>query len=129
MPILNVNISVRGWWENGNAEEERHFKQPPPRNEWIEVHANQEYTLVVRLERLNTANQLKVHSPRFPRGKDEGWFLTLGSVETGELMALKRVSGIRGNRNCQQLTFFTPKKTGKNLLAYKYSCHHAHFSL
>jgi activating signal cointegrator complex subunit 3 len=117
MPVLNVNISVRGWWENKSAKEERHFKQPPTRHDWIKVHADQEYTLTVQLERTNRARELKVHSPRFPRGKDEGWFLTLGCVETGELMALKRVSAVRGSRNCQQLTFFTPRTTGKNLQA------------
>ena len=114
MPVLNVSISIRGWWENKSAEEERHFKQPPTKGNWIQVHADQEYTLMVQLERPGNGRELKVHSPRFPRGKDEGWFLTLGSVETGELMALKRVSAVRSRKNFQQLTFFTPKKTGKD---------------
>lgn len=115
MPVLNVNISIRGWWEDKSGEEERHFKQPPTKGNWIKVHADQEYTLMVQLERTNSARELKVHSPRFPRGKDEGWFLTLGSIETGELMALKRVSAVRNRKNLQQLTFFTPKMTGKNI--------------
>jgi activating signal cointegrator complex subunit 3 len=121
MPVMNVSISLCGWWENESAEEERHFKQPPTGCDWIQVHADQEYILMVRMERINRARELKVHSPRFPRGKDEGWFLTLGCIETGELMALKRVSAVRGSRNCQQLTFFTPKTTGKNLLADSFS--------
>ncbi|XP_021913277.1 activating signal cointegrator 1 complex subunit 3 isoform X2 [Zootermopsis nevadensis] len=116
MPVLNVNISICGWWENENVEEERHFKQPPTKCDWIQVHADQEYTLMVRLERVNRAREPKVHSPRFPRGKDEGWFLTLGCIETGELLAMKRVSAVRGSRNCQQLTFFTPKTTGRLIL-------------
>jgi activating signal cointegrator complex subunit 3 len=123
MPVLNVNISIRGWWDNESVKEEeeekeeRHFKQPPTRENWIQVHADQEYTLVVQLERTNSTSELKVHSPRFPRGKDEGWFLTLGSVETGELMALKRVSVVRSRKNLQHLTFFTPKVTGKDVRA------------
>jgi len=116
MPVLNVNISIRGWWENKSAEEEIHFKQPPTKENWIQVHADQEYTLMVQLECANSARELKVHSPRFPRGKDEGWFLTLGSVETGELMALKRVSAVRSRKNLQHLTFFTPKMTGRLIL-------------
>jgi activating signal cointegrator complex subunit 3 len=116
MPVLNVNISIRGWWENKRAEEERHFKQPPTKENWIEVHADQEYTLMVQLECTNSERDLKVYSPRFPRRKDEGWLLTLGSVETGELMALKRVSAVRSRKNFQQLTFFTPKMTGKDIL-------------
>jgi len=117
MPVLNVNISIRGWWDNKSAEEERHFKQPPTKEDWIQVHADQEYTLMVQLERTNSARELKVHGPWFPRGKDEGWFLTLGSVETGELTALKRVSAVRSRKNLQHLTFFTPKMTGKNVHA------------
>jgi activating signal cointegrator complex subunit 3 len=118
MPVLYVNISIRGWWDNVSEEqEERHFEQPPKKDNWIQVHADQEYTVVVQLERTNSTSELKVHSPRFPRGKDEGWFLTLGSVETGELMALKRVSAVRSRRNLQHLTFFTPKMTGKNVHA------------
>jgi len=117
MPVLNVSISICGWWENESAKEERHFKQPPTKENWIQVHADQEYTLMVQLERTNSARELKVHSPRFPRGKDEGWFLTLGSVETGELKALKRVSAVRSRKNLQHLTFCTPKMTGKNVHA------------
>jgi hypothetical protein len=120
MPVLNVDIIFCGWWENESTKEERHFKQPSTKSDWIQVHADQEYTLMVQLERVNRARDLKVHSPRFPRGKDEGWFLTLGNIESRELMALKRVSAVRGSRKCQQLTFFTPKTTGKNLVENKY---------
>jgi activating signal cointegrator complex subunit 3 len=120
MPVLNVDISVCGCWEDESTRQERSFKQPPTKSDWIEVHAEQEYTLMVQLERVNWKRDLKVHSPRFPRAKDEGWFLTLGSIESGELMALKRVSAVRGSRKCQQLTFFTPKTTGNNLLENKY---------
>ena len=31
------------------------------------------------------------HAPRFPKAKDEGWFLVLGDVEQYEVVALKRV--------------------------------------
>lgn len=116
MPVLNVNISICGWWENESTKQERHFKQPLTKRDWIQVHADQEYTLMVQLERVNRARDLKVHSPRFPRGKDEGWFLTLGNIESGELMALKRVSAIKGSGKCQQLTFFTPKTTGRLII-------------
>jgi activating signal cointegrator complex subunit 3 len=120
MPVLNVDISVCGWWENESTKQERRFKRPPTKTDWIQVHADQEYTLMVQLERVNRTRDLKVQSSRFPRGKDEGWFLTLGSIESGELMALKRVSAVRGSRKCQQLTFFTPKTIGKNHVRNKY---------
>ena len=48
-------------------------------------------------------------SCRFPKPKDEGWFLLLGDVETHELLALKRIGGLKtGTTNNQQLTFTTP---------------------
>ncbi|PSN49726.1 Activating signal cointegrator 1 complex subunit 3 [Blattella germanica] len=116
MPALNIDLSVRGWWANENSEVEKHFRQPPTSNSWIQIQADQEYTLMVRMERRNRPRELKAHCPRFPRGKDEGWFLTLGSLETGELMALKRVPGTRSSKNCQLLTFYTPKRTGRTIL-------------
>ena len=36
------------------------------------------------------------HAPRFPKAKDEGWWLVLGEVDSGELLALKRVGFIHG---------------------------------
>ena len=46
---------------------------------------------------------------RFPKPKDEGWFLLLGDVETHDLLALKRLGTLRKNSsNSHQLTFTTP---------------------
>jgi activating signal cointegrator complex subunit 3 len=39
----------------------------------------------------------KAYTPRFPKPKDEGWFLIIGNVDARELVALKRVPCIRGN--------------------------------
>ena len=51
---------------------------------------------------------------RFPKPKDEGWFLVLGCVEDNELLALRRVGSFSRNRRSNQtLTFFTPQKTGR----------------
>ena len=33
----------------------------------------------------------KVHAPRFPKAKDEGWWLVLGCADSGDLVAMKRV--------------------------------------
>lgn len=70
----------------------------------------------MKLARENKLPDLKVHCPRFPRGAKEGWFLNLGNIEKRELVALKRVAGIRGNTpSSHQLTFYSPEKTGKNI--------------
>lgn len=49
----------------------------------------------------------KAHSPRFPKAKDEGWWLVLGEVDSKELLALKRVGVVR-RRNRTSLTFLSP---------------------
>ena len=46
---------------------------------------------------------------RFPKPKDEGWFLLLGDLETQDLLALKRLSSLKtAGPNNHQLTFTTP---------------------
>jgi len=42
---------------------------------------------------------------RFPKSKDEGWFLVLGNIEDNQdLLALKRVPVLRpGKKNSQQV--------------------------
>lgn len=54
----------------------------------------------------------KAHAPRFPKVKDEGWFIILGEVETQDLIAIKRVGYIRGQANIQ-LSFYTPETVGR----------------
>lgn len=51
-------------------------------------------------------------APRFPKVKDEGWFLILGEVDKKELIALKRTGYIR-NRNTVSVAFYTPETPGK----------------
>ncbi len=51
---------------------------------------------------------------RFPKPKDEGWFLVLGCIEDGELHALKRIPPPRGRvGQTYQLTFYTPEVVGR----------------
>jgi activating signal cointegrator complex subunit 3 len=54
----------------------------------------------------------KAQAPRFPKNKDEGWFLVLGEVERRELLAVKRIGYCR-HRSTISLAFYTPVKTGK----------------
>ena len=73
------------------------------------------YTLDYHLGRPVVISGLKL-SPnhilvlcRFPKPKDEGWFILLGDLETQDLLALKRLGSLRrGNTNNHQLTFTTP---------------------
>uniref|UniRef100_A0AAZ3NMD5 SEC63 domain-containing protein n=1 Tax=Oncorhynchus tshawytscha TaxID=74940 RepID=A0AAZ3NMD5_ONCTS len=100
LPVVEVRLSVKGWWE-GCGEDQR---------SWLDVHADQEYVLQVSLQRINTG--YKTQAPRFPKNKDEGWFLVLGEVERRELLAVKRIGYCR-HRSTVSLAFYTPEKTGK----------------
>ena len=113
---------------------------------WIEVAADSEYTINVNMRRTNRpkdgGGDRRAFAPKFPKPKDEGWFLVLGSVEVGtwnqntrstfqrgcrnakcivlkfqenELLALKRAGlpkGCGGGAQ-HQVTFFTPETPGR----------------
>lgn len=51
------------------------------------------YILHIRLEKLNSRrHSSRAFVPRFPKIKEEQWWLVLGNTSTSELYALKRVS-------------------------------------
>ena len=58
---------------------------------------------------------LQAQAPKFPKPKDEGWFLILGDVENRELLALKRVPFVGGRGN-QSLAFQTPETVSHSCL-------------
>lgn len=116
LPDIKLEFSVRGSWDGEGDECERKIsgsdKGPP-----TVMHANQEYTLCIKMTRLNHSREKKGHAPRFPRMVEPGWFLTLGSIENQELLALKRVMSI-SYRTTQQLLFTTPASTGRHILTF-----------
>ena len=60
-------------------------------------------------------NNRMVYAPKFPKPKDEGWLLTLGSIEKQEVLAMKRVTLPRVQCS-QQLSFTTPARLGRMML-------------
>ncbi|MCJ8728529.1 hypothetical protein PDJAM_G00005490 [Pangasius djambal] len=121
LPVLEVSLSVKGWWEGCEEQTERALSTSVTnireQSSWLPVHADQEYVLQVSLQRLNAGQQRrkqdsKAQAPRFPKPKDEGWFLVLGEVDKRELLAIKRVGYVR-NRNVTSVAFYTPEQTGK----------------
>lgn len=110
LPTINVEIKIRGPLKD-QINFEQTVKQPLDRKIWFEVHANEEYQLAVSLQRLGRRSSNYIYS-RFPKPKDEGWFLTMGDQENGELIALKRVS-LKSNRNTNCLIFNAPEKLGR----------------
>ncbi|KAM7382305.1 hypothetical protein PAMP_002043 [Pampus punctatissimus] len=121
LPVLEVGMSVKGWWDESQEQTER----PLPavgtnlreESNWLNVHADQEYVLQVSLRRINLGQQrrkqdTKAQAPRFPKMKDEGWFLVMGEVDHRVLLAVKRVGYVR-NHTSVSVAFYTPEKTGK----------------
>ncbi|CAG2249935.1 ASCC3 [Mytilus edulis] len=109
-----------GWWEGGTGEQEKqpiHSPLPGAKiqdDNWMEVHADQEYVLRVNMDRINKIKKhdSKAFAPRFPKPKDEGWFLLVGDIENKEVVALKRVGYIRG-RSSQQIAIIMPDIVGR----------------
>ena len=55
-------------------------------------------------------------APRYNKPVDETWWIALGEVETGELIAMKRVQ-FRGKSCSTSLAFYTPGKSPGYFLA------------
>ncbi|XP_037989589.1 activating signal cointegrator 1 complex subunit 3 [Motacilla alba alba] len=121
LPILNVSLSIKGSWDDAVQPQN---EVPVPSwttdtrddKRWIKLHADQEYVLQINLHRTQMGYQGKQDSkamaPRFPKVKDEGWFLILGEVDKKELIALKRTGYVR-NRSTVSVAFYTPETPGK----------------
>lgn len=110
LPTINVEIRLRGPLKQEH-EVERVVKQPTNHKEFYEVHSGEEYTLMVNLHRLGAKTSDHIHC-RFHKPKDEGWFLTLGHQENGELLALKRVA-YRSSKSSHPLIFTAPTAPGR----------------
>lgn len=110
LPTINVELKIRGPLKD-KVEVDQPIKQPLNRNNWIQVHADEEYVLVVNLYRLGARSSNYIYC-RFPKPKDEGWFLTLGHQENGELLGLKRVN-YKSSRSSHHLIFNAPSKLGR----------------
>ncbi|KAL4657484.1 activating signal cointegrator 1 complex subunit 3 [Arapaima gigas] len=121
LPVVEVEMSVKGWWDKSSEQTERPLPAAMSdiraEKNWLPVHADQEYVLQVNLRRIHSGLQKrkqesKAVAPRFPKAKDEGWFLVLGEVDKRELLAVKRIGFIR-TRTSASIAFFTPEKTGR----------------
>lgn len=118
MPTLDVQFYLIGQ-HNDELSASRSIKMPPTRDDWMQIHRDQDYTLqtnfhryVTKMHRTNETLIPKVHCPKFPKMKDEGWFLVLGAPHDGELIAMKRCS-YRNTRSTHQITFKAPRKIGR----------------
>lgn len=132
LPIIETFLSIRGSWDhNLTADGDKQTLgsyvegalNPIPMGPMVgkrpdscytKVYANREYVLCVQLKRMNRLlrHDSKAFSPRFPKGKDEGWIVVLGNVECAEVLALKRTGFVSGTCTCQ-LVFYAPETPGR----------------
>ncbi|XP_074166319.1 activating signal cointegrator 1 complex subunit 3 [Sminthopsis crassicaudata] len=121
LPVIDVDLSIKGSWDSAEGQNELCIPtlatDGRDDKKWIKLHADQEYVLQVNLQRVHMGYQKgkqdsKAIAPRFPKSKDEGWFLILGEIDKKELVALKRVGYIR-NRNSISVAFYTPEVSGR----------------
>ncbi|KAK3773312.1 hypothetical protein RRG08_023199 [Elysia crispata] len=122
LPLVEVEVEVSGWMEGENSSTSRalniwHRGGRRPDSEWVPLHADQEYVLNICLRCLNKPQRKdqKAHAPRFPKPKDEGWILVVGDIEAKEVLALKRVSPLRGGARGTraQIALLTPPTPGR----------------
>jgi pre-mRNA-splicing helicase BRR2 len=86
------------------------------------VRAGDEITLQVTLERdLEGKTEVgPVDAPRYPKAKEEGWWLVVGDTKTNMLLAIKRVSLQRKLKT--KLEFAAPADAGKKSYVLYFMC-------
>lgn len=67
LPVLEVEMSMKGWWEESQEQTERPIPAAGANlrkgSSWLDVHADQEYVLQVSLRRLNLGQQrVSIHN-------------------------------------------------------------------
>ncbi|KAK9503226.1 hypothetical protein O3M35_011843 [Rhynocoris fuscipes] len=111
MPILKVSVvNIGGSSDNGRIiYNVSGNKMNPP-----QLEIGEEYTLSINLERLNRPTEKRAYTPKFHKPKSEGWILTLGDIETNELLALRRVTF--NHKTTIQLMFYPPERKGRCIM-------------
>ncbi|CAJ1958047.1 unnamed protein product [Sphenostylis stenocarpa] len=86
------------------------------------VRAGEDVTILVTLERdLEGKTEIgPVDAPRYPKAKEEGWWLVVGDTKTNLLLAIKRVSLQRKLK--AKLEFAAPADTGRKSYALYFMC-------
>ena len=88
MPVIRTQVQVAGQDVKGDTSSPS-----------VSVKQGREFSVNVTMRRQNKTGKegLKAHTPKFPKPKDESWLLVIGNPVTRELLALKRVAGVRGS--------------------------------
>ena len=103
LPVIQVQLEVKG----------QKLNLSPSSQDYVTVRQNSEVTVSLTIRRKNRPGRegLKCHSPKFPKPKDEAWLIVIGNSDTRELLALKRVGGVRGS--VTHSLVLVPEEVGK----------------
>ncbi|EOA28486.1 hypothetical protein CARUB_v10024696mg [Capsella rubella] len=87
-----------------------------------EVSPGKEITLQVMLERdMEGRTEVgPVNAPRYPKTKEEGWWLVVGEIKTNQLMAIKKISLQRKAK--VKLEFAVPTEPGEKSYTLYFMC-------
>ncbi|CAG0885534.1 unnamed protein product [Cyprideis torosa] len=127
-PLLLPRLTIK-------TSEGKEYEVPPNHTglsnaKWICLPPDTEFALEIRLSRIgkppppigrivatHAGGGRRCHAPKFPKFKDEGWFLAIGQRETREILALKRAVGRKGMQT-ETLTCWTPQETGRLIYTF-----------
>jgi len=119
MPLLRVTHTITG---SELLDKSYCPKEAPGGAIWVPVHADKEYSIEVKLTlprsgkfQQNKKSGRKAHAPRFNKPVDETWWVLMGEIESGELIAMKRCGPFRGNTLSVPLSFYTPETPGSHI--------------
>lgn len=125
LPEISASVAIQGrYLDDQNSMRSINFSSCSP-HDWTDIHPNevqplnsknfninlfwilQNYVLCVDLHRRNVSKSHNMFCPKYPKTKNEAWFLTLGSQENDELIAVKRIN-IRGKRSFNRICYQSP---------------------
>lgn len=112
LPLINVEVVISGRFDK-QCMEDRKIKLPMTRGDWLQIYTGEEYALKFQMTRSARKKNSGVFCPKFAKGKDESWFLTLGCQESDELLALKRLPKMSSRTSTHQLLFHGPEEKGR----------------
>ena len=110
VPWIEVNLSI----VDVDSGRSRPIPLKDPEVASVELVPNTEYDFTLQFYRKGSEGNDVLHSPRFPKKKDEGWFVCVGTDD--ELLGIKR-SSVR-NRGNVSVRFSTSPRLGKYLVSF-----------
>lgn len=87
------------------------------------IRAGEDFTLMVTLKREldGTSEVGPVHAPRYPKAKEEGWWLVVGDSKSNQLLGVKKVS-LKREFKVKLDTIAAPSEVGKRSLTLYFMC-------